>query len=231
MVTAFFQRILSRFIKTPEAKLIAAQLRKPSGLLGKKVGQKMNETNGFLYEFAIPHLKIANQDTILEIGFGNGKFFNKILNAAENLSVYGIDYAELMVKEAIANNIDAVKRGTLNLRTGNSNSLPYEDSLFDAVFCINVIYFWINPSVDLKEIYRILKPGGRFLTIIRTKQSMLEMPFSKYGFTLYDEVEWTTLLKKNAFTAIESFAIKEPLVKAEGMEYSLESLCIVAQKL
>ena len=231
MAAGFLHRMFSRFIKNPGPKLIAQQLRKPSGVLGKKVGKKMNETNGLLYELALNLLSINNHDTILEIGFGNGNFFNKILVSAEDLKVYGIDYSELMVKEAIANNIDSIKRGALNLRSGNSYSLPYADSIFDAVFCINVIYFWQNPTGHLKEIYRVLKPGGCFLTVFRTKQSMQEMPFSKFGFTLYDEVEWTSLLQKNDFQNIESFLIEEPVTNANGLKYSLESLCITAKKI
>ena len=43
--------------------------------------------------------------------------------------------------------------------------LPFPDNFADSVFLFNVIYILENPSMTLREINRILKPGGRiFLT-------------------------------------------------------------------
>lgn len=43
--------------------------------------------------------------------------------------------------------------------------LPFSDNFADAIFLFNVIYILENPAAILKEINRILKPGGRlFLT-------------------------------------------------------------------
>ncbi len=39
--------------------------------------------------------------------------------------------------------------------------LPFSDNFADAVFLFNVIYILESPSATLKEIYRILKPGGK----------------------------------------------------------------------
>ena len=39
--------------------------------------------------------------------------------------------------------------------------LPFDDNFADAVFLFNVIYILENPEATLKEIYRILKPGGK----------------------------------------------------------------------
>ena len=42
----------------------------------------------------------------------------------------------------------------------------FPDASFDAVLCVNVVYFWENPAAHLREILRVLRPGG--MLCIRT---------------------------------------------------------------
>lgn len=219
------------FIKKYLTKTIAKQLRKPSGVLASKVGNKMNQTNGFLYDFTISTMKPANNESILEIGFGNGKFFEKIFSSGNNLSLSGLDFSPEMVKEATSNNQPAVASGNLTLKLGSSDKIPFPDNSFDKVFCINVVYFWEKPADHVKEIYRVLKPGGKFYTSIRKKESLGQMPFSKYGFAIYTEAEWVDILQANQFHFLQTQKTEnEPDTELDGKLYKMESLCIVADK-
>lgn len=132
------QNFIQRFI----SKIIAKQLRKPGGLLAGKVGNQMNKTNGFLYDFTVDSMQLKDSESVLEIGFGNGKFFDKLFSVANNLAISGLDFSSEMVKEAKANNPSATNSGKLDLRFGSSDHIPFADNSFDKVFCINVIYFW-----------------------------------------------------------------------------------------
>src|SRR6187551_2981126 len=91
-------------IKDLKARLFASQLRKPGFLFGKKVGLQMNAGNAFLYDFTINAMQLKEGESILEIGFGNGKFFKQILSKANNLKLSGIDYSSEMLREAKALN-------------------------------------------------------------------------------------------------------------------------------
>jgi len=210
-------------------KVFAKQLRRPSGLLAKKVGNKMNNLNDFLYDFAIDTMNIEDGDSILEIGFGNGKLFDRIFSKANNLKISGLDFSSNMVKEAIAHNQSTIASGKLILKYGCSDNIPFEDDSFDKVFCVNVIYFWEQPAKDLKEIYRVLKPRGMFYTAIRTKESMLRLPFTNYGFTLYGEEEWKNVLEANGFQFVKAEKVSET-EELDGQQFELKSLCIVAEK-
>jgi len=219
------------FIKRYFTKIIARQLRKPSGILATKVGDKMNETNNFLYDFTINSLKLNDNESILEIGFGNGKFFDKLFSHAKDLRISGLDFSSEMVKIAEKNNQDALKSQKLILKLGSSDKIPFHDNTFDKVFCINVIYFWEHPSNHLNEIYRVLKQGGKFYTSIRTKESLVQMPFSKYGFNAYSFEEWKSILEANNFHQINCQKTQnEPDAYMDGNYYNVESLCIVAEK-
>lgn len=221
----------SNFIKRFFIKIIAKQLRRPSGMLANKVGNKMNESNGFLNDFTIKTMQLTDNESILEIGFGNGKFFDKIFSNANNLKISGLDFSPEMVKIAASNNPSAVSSGKLTLRFGSSDKIPFPDNSFDKVFCINVIYFWEQPADHLKEIHRVLKHGGKFYTSIRAKENMIQMPFVQYGFNVYAPEEWITKLEANSLHFVRTQKTEnEPDAEFNGQVYKVESLCIVAEK-
>lgn len=214
----------------PEPRFIAQQLRKPSGEFAKKIGEKMNHINEALYDFVIDAMELNDHEKILEIGFGTGKFFNKLFSKADNLLVNGIDYSREMVNSAKELNQTAVSLGKLNIKLGNSDNIYFEDNSFDKVFCNNVIYFWKEPHRHLKEIYRVLKPGGKFYSGLRTRKSSLNFPFTKYGFVLYDLADWESILKQNGFSNINAKQISESIIEEGGKPMKIESICCIAEK-
>lgn len=214
----------------PWFKLMAKQLRKPNGLLANLTGNKMNKANEQLYQLTLNNLNVTDGNSILEIGFGNGKFFPKLYSKAKNLQITGIDISHEMVTEAVKNNAALFESGHMKVKVGNSDSLPFEDNSFDKIFCINVIYFWEMPEVHLKEIYRVLKPGGVFYTGFRPAETMLQLPFTKYGFYLYTENDWKKILLANHFNQITSTTLAEPHLKQPGQQKQLDGICIAAKK-
>lgn len=214
---------------------MAKQLRRPSGVMGDKVGNMMNKANEFLYDFTLCVMNLSDNQTILEIGFGNGKFFDKIFSRANNLQVTGLDFSETMFSQAKEKNTEAIASGKLKLQLGNSDKLPFPDNSFDKIFCINVIYFWNEPQKHLQEIHRVLKPGGRFYATVRTKESMLKMPFTKYGFSFYDTENWKMQLDKCSLIFAEEKPVYEPVVDLKGMNLdkdmvAVQSLCTISEK-
>lgn len=213
-----------------DLKFIAQQLRKPSGEFAPKIAEKMNEGNKPLYELTINTMEIAENDTILEIGFGNGFHFEDFLSLKKGLQVYGIDYSEEMVDMSMVRNKDFIKSGQLHLTEGSSDRLKFNDVMFDKVFCNMVIYFWENPEEHLKEIYRVLKPGGKFYTGMRTRDSMLELPFTKFGFNLYSVDQWKSILHSHELVVTDIARKKDPVFDDEGNQVRLESVCIAAER-
>ena len=69
---------------------IAAQLRNPEGETGIIVGNKMNELNNFITHFAYDLMNVADNDHVLEIGLGNGKFVSEIIAKGSNIFFAGI---------------------------------------------------------------------------------------------------------------------------------------------
>jgi SAM-dependent methyltransferase len=222
--------VFKKFLQQLRWKKLARQLRKPEGRGGMEVAIRMNTANEFLYDFTLDEMLVTNNQSILEIGFGNGKFFYKQFNRADNLRVTGMDMSEDMIRAAHAHNQEYLQQGLLTLVKGQSNKMPFPDSCFDNVFCINVAYFWEEPQDHLLEIFRVLKTGGRFYTTIRTPESMARMPFTQYGFRSFTEEEWKLLCHLNNLSFIRSSVVNEPDIQGPGSLSGIRSLCFVAEK-
>ncbi len=229
MTKISFFKFLSRLGLGPSPKKLAAQLRRPSGFLAKKVGDSMNISNSALYDFALDTLQLADGDAILEIGFGNGKTFPRLFSRSPGIRVTGLDFSPDMVKQARRNNAALLQSGRLKLVEGVSNRMPFPDHQFDKIFCINVLYFWDNPQEHLREVRRVLKPGGTFYPFIRSKESMQTMPFTQFGFLVKEEKEWLEEIRKAGFE-VEVLRFSEPEFEFNGQVLRLQSLCLKAQR-
>ncbi|CAN5493594.1 class I SAM-dependent methyltransferase [soil metagenome] len=214
----------------PDLEFIAGQLRKPSGDFAANIAESMDKANKPLFELTLEAMQLKNHEKILEIGIGSGKFLNFLFSKASGLKVSGIDYSEEMVQKAREINKNAVASGKLSLLVGNSNRLPFDDHSFDKVFCNMVIYFWDEPAEHLKEVHRVLKPGGMFYSGFRPRKSMLQFPFVKHGFKLYSENEWESVLKRNGFELSTISRQNDPEIVDEAETIRLESVCMVAEK-
>ena len=222
--------MFKRIIRQLKYRMMARQLRRPSGGMGNKVGSMMNKANSFLYDSTLSVMQPAEGDHILEIGFGNGKFFDRIFSMAPGLRVKGIDFSATMVKDALQRNQEALSGGTLELVSGSSETMPFASGCFDKIFCINVVYFWDNPQTHLQEIRRVLKPGGKFYVTIRTRESMEKMPFTKFGFRKYSRETWEAQVTAAGFGFENEVVIHEPIVEFEENPFNITSLCLVAAK-
>ena len=230
MNQGLFRKLLLWFGLIPNSKLIARQLRQPSGNKAEKFGFLMNKANEKLYKNIIELIELQDGENILEIGFGNGRFFNKLFKKNKNIKVAGVDYSEPMVKTARDYNEELIDENKLELFYCSSNAMPFESNTFDKIFCINLIYFWENPYENLLEIYRVLKPGGRFYTCFRVKDCLSKLPYTKYWDRLYDNEEWKNILIKSNFEIKNENIINEHKVEMMGQKVQLKSCCIIAAK-
>lgn len=177
---------MKKTLTEDDIKNIAAQLRKPEGELGVKVSEAMNTNNLPMTLKSIQSLGILDHDKILEIGHGNCGHLSEILKSANNVRYYGLDISKLMKQEAEKRNHKAVLEEMATYQLYDGTQIPYQDQAFDKIMTVNTIYFWKNPVELMKEIYRVLNKNGHFSICFAQKEYMSELPFTQYGFQLYD---------------------------------------------
>jgi len=211
-------------------QLIAEQLKKPAGEMGKQVGEKMNAGNQLINEWTIEKLNPSPNDKILEIGMGNGGFVNGILSVDPSIIYYGCDISELMIEEASKLNERLIDKKQAEFILATADYLPFEDASFNKVFTVNTIYFWDDPSKELSEIHRVLENNGKLVISVRPKSIMLTYPFSQYGFKLFSKDDLVKLLSDNHFRIIETIEKTEPDQEVNGNIIKVESLIVSAER-
>jgi ubiquinone/menaquinone biosynthesis C-methylase UbiE len=125
----------------------------------------MNFGHARIRHWGISHISIKPDAYILDIGCGGGKGVQELARSCSNGKVYGIDYSEDMVQLSKKVNETLIKKGLVEIKSGAVSSLPFADNMFDLVTAFETYYFWPNLIDDLKEINRILKPGGTLLVV------------------------------------------------------------------
>lgn len=112
----------------------------------------------------LARLAVAPEDRILELGVGSGRLLAEVAARATRGHVAGVEPAPAMVRHAARRNARLVARGRVDLRAGSSADLSaWPDAAFDKVYGVHVVYFWREPLRDLREVARVLRPGGRLV--------------------------------------------------------------------
>jgi len=103
-------------------------------------------------------LELTAADRLLDVGCGTGAASRAA--AVVGGSVVGIDLSSEMLREAVrlARAIDNV-----TFMQADAEALPFADASFTAIICTNSFHHYPNPSNALREMARVLTPGGRLV--------------------------------------------------------------------
>jgi ubiquinone/menaquinone biosynthesis C-methylase UbiE len=132
----------------------------PRGLWGALIGYSMAWTHRARNRWTLSLLDLQVGDRVLEIGCGPGAAIRDVARVATRGFVVGIDLSEIMVRQAMRRNRDAIREGRVELRRASMSAIPYGDCSFDKVFGTNSIQFSRALLSDLREVRRVLRPGG-----------------------------------------------------------------------
>lgn len=117
-------------------------------------------------EFTTLARRIAEQlpsgSKVLEVAPGPGYFAIELAKLG-NYKVTGVDISETFVEIARANAAEA--KVTADFRRGNASGMPFGSETFDFLLCRAAFKNFTEPLQAMREMYRVLKPGGRALII------------------------------------------------------------------
>ena len=139
--------------------------RKPEGEYGVAMLHRMNESHYELAGWALGYLDVEENDDVLDIGCGGGMTLKRMSAMVGGGHLIGIDYSLVAVKESLQMNSEDVLAGKMEVIHSSVEEMPFPESMFDKVITVESFYFWPNPQENLKEVFRVLKPGGRFLIV------------------------------------------------------------------
>lgn len=141
---------------------------------------------------AIEALKVQSSDHVLDIGTGHGRALPKLAAQASAGSVTGVDPSDLMIRIAKGRDASLVRADRIRLVKADAANLPFADNTFDKAMAVHALYFWNNLGASVKEIARVLKPGGRLALVFRSASdpgAVAAFPADVYQFPALQEIE------------------------------------------
>ncbi len=181
---------------------IGHQLKCPAGPQGRLAGRVMSVVNKQPNHLAIQALSLQPCDTVLELGFGPGGAIKAMAALAPRGLVLGVDQSLEMLVQASRRNRREIERDRVQLRLGNFSSLPWPEASIDKVLAVNVVYFFSPDAREIREAWRVLKPGGLMAVYATDKSTMAHWKFSGPDtHTLFSKDDLGCLLMRAGFKA------------------------------
>lgn len=163
----------------------------PLGWLGRLVAFIMERETTAINQDAIAVLNPNEGEAVLDVGTGNGISLRHLATRVGEGTVVGVDHSPVMCSRAASNNKSLIADGRVKVHCTGSDDLPFETGYFDAAMSVHTLYFWNPAEPHLKEIARVLRPGGRLVMALRPSSdpATADFPISVYTFRSIEEIE------------------------------------------
>jgi ubiquinone/menaquinone biosynthesis C-methylase UbiE len=134
-----------------------------------------------------------------------------------------------MVAEAASRNAEQIGNGQVTLHLASSSALPFSSRSFDKALALNTIYSWDNPAVDLTEIRRVLRDGGRLVLGAIAPWSTKNREHYRFGFQFYDAEQLSTLCTQAGFSAVGIDVVNDQTVSVSGEKLTRDHFIVATE--
>ena len=156
----------------------------PAGWLGRVVASIMERETAAINQHAIALLDPQVGEAVLDVGTGNGLSLRHLASRVGEGAIVGVDHSPVMCRRAEKNNKSLIDESRVSVMCACSDDLPFETGHFDAAMSVHTLYFWNPAEPHLKEIARVLRPGGKLVLVFRpdSDPATSNFPTSVYKF-------------------------------------------------
>ncbi len=188
------------------------QCQRPHGWLGRMMLRHMNSRHSRVTDWGLSHVSVGSRDVILDVGCGGGKTVSKLAAKASEGKVCGVDFSKDSVGVSSKVNRRSIEASRVEIREASVSELPFSSDFFDIVTAVETHFWWPHLPGDMREVRRVLKPGGTLILIAeiykgaKTKTAQLAekyLPIS--GMKLMTEDEHRELLANAGYSDIQIF--------------------------
>jgi SAM-dependent methyltransferase len=174
-------------------------------------GPSMEKGHRPVGEQAIELIAIPADARVLDVGCGNGWATRLIAQQAPHGRVVGIDISDEMVDLARESSAGFPN---VEFREASAERLPFAEEEFTHAFSMESLYYYADVPAALKEIRRVLGPGGRFVCVVDLYQenqpSHQWIEQLKVPVQLLSSDEYCSLFQRAGFVGVQAQRLYDP---------------------
>jgi SAM-dependent methyltransferase len=174
-------------------------------------GEGMERDHLPIVEPMLALMKLQAGEAILDVGCGTGWLCRLLAARVPRSRVVGMDLSDEMIRRA-----RAASEGFSNVSfsTGRIEAIPWQSGFFTRAISVESAYYWPRPGEGLKEIFRVLAPGGSFWMLINYYR---DNPYCHSWASIFaipahllSASEWAVLFLEAGFTDVAHRRIPDP---------------------
>ena len=180
-------------------------------------GDDLEEHHRPIVEPTLALMDLQPTDRVLDVGCGTGWLCRMLARLVPEGRVVGIDVSDQMVQRAQA---ASSAFSNVEFLAGGAGKIPWQDGFFTKVISVESAYYWPDPAAGIREIHRVLAPGGTAWVLINY---YLENPYAHHWGSqlavpahLLSADQWLQFLRAAGFADVGHRQIPDPTPVPEG---------------
>ena len=114
-------------------------------------------------------------DDILDLGCGDGRHVRDVLETTRTGRLFAVDVSAQMLAR-FGKDLSPALRDRVTLARAMADRLPLADAVVDRAFAIAMLHLVLDPMPALREVRRVLKPGGVVVFTVFMRGAITDLP-------------------------------------------------------
>jgi SAM-dependent methyltransferase len=156
-------------------------------------------------------MRPAPADNVLDVGCGSGWLTRRVAGMVPEGRVVGMDISDEMIRLARRNSLH---HHNILYIAGEAGEIPWEPNFFHHAISVESGYYWRDPAAGVKELHRVLRPGGTAWVLINYYRDNPHChqwgPLLVVPTHLLAAAEWVELFRVAGFVTVGHERVIDP---------------------
>ena len=156
-------------------------------------------------------MRLGLADNVLDVGCGSGWLSRRLAKRVPEGRVVGMDVSNEMIRVARRTSLDFEN---ILYATGEVGEIPWDANFFNHAISVESAYYWPEPAAGIREIFRVLRPGGAAWILINYYRDNLHChqwgPLLAVQTHLLLAEQWAEFLRAAGFIDVTQERVVDP---------------------